>query len=227
VPYADYGADLRIGQANMNRNMFLYQLGTEYLPAIPDLHARLVADPPARIADIGCGLGWSSIGMAQAYPNARVDGFDLDDASVIEAQANIQDAGLADRVDILVRDGGDPALAGQYDLVTAFECIHDMSDPVAVLGTMRRLAGERGTVIVMDERVQEQFTPDGTDVERIMYGFSIFHCLPVGMAEHPSVGTGTVMRPDTLRGYARAAGFADIEILPIDNFFFNFYRLVR
>lgn len=227
VPYAEYPANMRIGQAEMNRNMFLSQLGTEYLPAIPDIHARLVADPPARIADIGCGLGWSSIGMAQAYQNVRVDGFDLDEASVAEAQPLIAAAGLSDRVEIQVRDGADPALSGRYDLVTAFECIHDMSDPVSVLATMRRLAGEHGTVIVMDERAGETFTPDGNEIEQLLYGFSVFHCLPVGMAEHQSVGTGTVMRPDTLRGYARAAGFADIEILPLENFFFNFYRLIQ
>ena len=227
VPYADYPADMRLGQAAANRNMFLYQLGTEYLPAIPDVHARLLADPPARVADIGCGLGWSSIGMARAYPNIRVDGFDLDEVSIVEAKQNVAEAGLTDRVEMLLRDAGDSGLAGQYDLVTAFECVHDMSDPVSALASMRRLAGENGTVIVMDERVGEKFTPTGNEVEQIMYGYSVFHCLPVGMADHPSVGTGTVMRPDTLRGYARAAGFADIEILPLENYFFNFYRLVR
>jgi SAM-dependent methyltransferase len=227
VPYSEYPDDMRLGQAGANRNMFLYQLGTEYLPAIADVHARLQADPPARVADIGCGLGWSSIGMAKAYPNIRVDGFDLDEASVNEAKEKVEEAGLSDRVQVLLKDAGDPSLAGQYDLVTAFECVHDMSDPVSALASMRRLAGEHGTVIVMDERVGEKFTPTGNDVEQIMYGYSIFHCLPVGMADHPSVGTGTVMRPDTLRDYARAAGFADIEILPLENFFFNFYRLIR
>ena len=231
VPYEDYGADLREGQAGMNRNLFLQQLGGEYLPAIPDLHARLVADPPARVADIGCGLGWSSIGIAKAYPNVTVDGYDLDAASVAEAQANVREAGLANRVNIHLRDAADrpdraPALAGRYDLVTAFECVHDMSDPVGALRTMRRLAGENGTVLIMDERVGESFSPDGGDVERFMYGFSVLHCLPVGMADQPSAGTGTVMRPPTLRRYAREAGFRDVEILPLENYFFNFYRLI-
>jgi 2-polyprenyl-3-methyl-5-hydroxy-6-metoxy-1,4-benzoquinol methylase len=226
VPFADYGEDLRRGQAGMNRGMFLHQLGQEYLPAIPDIHARFQADPPARIADIGCGLGWSSIGMAQAYPTVLVDGFDLDLASVEEAQTNVAAAGLEARVNIRARDAADATLAGRYDLVTAFECVHDMSDPVGALRSMRRLAGERGTVLVVDERVREQFTPDGNDLERLMYGFSVLHCLPAELAEQPSVGTGTVMRPSTLRGYAREAGFRDIEILPLENFFFTFYRLI-
>jgi 2-polyprenyl-3-methyl-5-hydroxy-6-metoxy-1,4-benzoquinol methylase len=225
VPYAEYGIDLREGQAGINRPMFLKQLGNEWLPAIPDVHARLLAAPAARIADTGCGAGWSSIGMAQSYPKVYVDGFDLDGASVELARANAEAAGLTERVKFYVRDSGDPQLAGRYDLVTAFECLHDMSQPVAALKAMRQLAGDKGAVLVVDERVGEAFTAAGNDVEWMMYGWSILHCLPVGKADEPSAETGTVMRPDTLRRYAMAAGFRSIEILPIDNFFFRFYRL--
>jgi SAM-dependent methyltransferase len=225
VPYADYGLDLRDGQAGMNRNLFLQSLGNEYLPAIDDLHDRLLADPPARVADIGCGVGWSCVGIARAYPNVIVDGFDLDEASVAEAQQIIRDAGVADRVDVLLRDAAAPDLAGRYDLVTAFECVHDMSDPVGALRTMRRLAGENGTVLVMDERVADTFDPEAGDVERFMYGFSVLHCLPVGLEERPSAATGTVMRADTLLGYAAEAGFAQAEVLPLEHPFFLFYRL--
>lgn len=225
VPYADYGSDLIDGQAGINRAMFLQQLGSEWLAAIPDLHPRLQSDPPARIADIGCGAGWSSIGMALAYPKVYVDGFDLDEASIGIAQKNAEHAGVAKRVIFQVRDAGDPKLAGRYDLVSAFECIHDMSNPVAALRAMRSLAGDSGIVLVVDERVGEKFSAKGNEVDWMMYGWSILHCLPVGMAEQPSAATGTVMRPDTLRRYAQEAGFRDIEILPIDNFFFRFYRL--
>ena len=225
VPYADYGVDLREGQAGINRAMFLKQLGTEWLPAVPDVHARLITDPPARIADVGCGAGWSSIGMGQSYPNVFVDGFDLDEASIALARANARTAGVADRVQFSVRDAGDPLLAGRYDLVTAFECLHDMSQPVGALKAMRQLAGEKGAVLVVDERVGESFAASGNDVEWMMYGWSILHCLPVGKADAPSAETGTVMRPATLRRYAVDAGFRRMEILPIDNLFFRFYRL--
>jgi 2-polyprenyl-3-methyl-5-hydroxy-6-metoxy-1,4-benzoquinol methylase len=225
VPYADYGVDLREGQAGINRAMFLKQLGAEWLPAVPDIQARLTAAPPARIADLGCGAGWSSIGMAQSYPNVLVDGFDLDDASIALARANAQAAGLADRVTFTARDAGDPQLAGRYDLVTAFECVHDMSQPVGALKAMRQLAGHTGAVLVVDERVGDAFTASGNDVEWMMYGWSILHCLPVGKADAPSAETGTVLRPDTLRRYAIDAGFRRMEILPIDNLFFRFYRL--
>lgn len=225
VAYGDYGANLREGQAGMNRAMFLNLMGTDWLPAVPDLDRRLQADPAARIADIGCGFGWSSIGMAQAYPKVRVDGYDMDEPSVQAARRNAAESGLTARVQFHRRDAGDADLQGRYDLVTAFECIHDMADPVAVLRAMLNLAGEDGTVLVMDERVADIFSPNGSEVEQIFYGFSVLHCLPVGMAEQPSAGTGTVMRADTLRRYAADAGFCDVEILPIDNYFFRFYRL--
>jgi 2-polyprenyl-3-methyl-5-hydroxy-6-metoxy-1,4-benzoquinol methylase len=225
VPYSRYGANLREGQASMNRAMFLQQLGREWLPSIADIHARLQADPPARVADIGCGAGWSCIGIAQSYPKIQVDGFDLDPASVELANENIEEAGLGDRVHAWLRDASDIELHGRYDLVTAFECLHDMSDPVGVLQSMRQLAGVKGSVIVMDERALEEFRPCSGSLEQLLYGFSILHCLPAGMAEQPSAGTGTVFRPKTMERYAREAGFSKVEILPIDNFFFRFYRL--
>ncbi|MBL8057780.1 MAG: hypothetical protein JNK29_13845, partial [Anaerolineales bacterium] len=87
------------------------------------------------------------------------------------------------------------------------------------------LAGRSGAVLVVDERVGDEFTPSGNDVEWMMYGWSVLHCLPAGMADSPSAGTGTVMRMDTLRRYAREAGFQSVEVLPIEHLFFRFYRL--
>ena len=100
-----------------------------------------------------------------------------------------------------------------------------MTDPVSALQTMRRLAKGDGTVLIVDERVGDRFTAKGNDVEWMMYGWSILHCLPVGMTEEHSAGTGTVMRADTLRKYAAEADFSNVEILPIEIFFFRFYRL--
>ncbi|MEZ4523454.1 MAG: class I SAM-dependent methyltransferase [Thermomicrobiales bacterium] len=226
VEFHDFGRPMRCGQAGMNRNLFLYELGQSWLPAIPDVHRRLESERPARIADVGCGLGWSSIGMALAYPNVQVDGFDLDAASVEDARQLVREYGLENRVNIQLRDAADPTLAGRYDLVTAFECVHDMSDPVGAIRTMKRLANEGGTVLIMDERAGDAFTPDGNDIEWLLYGFSVLHCLPVGMVDTPSAATGTVMRPSTLRQYAQQAGFREIEILPIETDFFYLYRLI-
>jgi SAM-dependent methyltransferase len=226
VPFGDYGADMREGQGGLNRAAFLQLLGTEWLPAVPDIHARLQAEPPARVAEIGSGAGWASIGLARAYPRVRVDGYDIDAPSVELARSNAREMGVADRVSFAVRDAADPALAGTYDLVLAFECVHDMANPVGALRSMRNLAGQSGAVIVMDERVGESFAARNDDTEWFMYGFSVLHCLPVGLVDRPSAATGTVMRPSTFRQYAIDAGFRDVKILPIDNFFYTFYRHV-
>jgi 2-polyprenyl-3-methyl-5-hydroxy-6-metoxy-1,4-benzoquinol methylase len=226
VPYPDYGEDMREGIAYGNRVMFVNLMGTEWLPAVSDVHERLQADPPARVADIGCGTGWSSISIARDYPKVRVDGFDLDEASIAEAKANAEAEGLTDRVTFQVRDAADPELSGRYDLAIAIECIHDMSRPVEALRAMRSMVGNDGAVLVVDERVGEDFTAPSGEIERLMYGYSVLHCLPVGMAEQPSVGTGTVMRPATLRRYATEAGFSGMEILSIENELWRFYRLV-
>lgn len=225
VPYGAYGADVREGQAAINRAPLLHQLGAEWIPVMPDVDARLRSQPAARVADIGCGAGWASIGIARSYPQALVDGFDFDAPSVALARENAREYGVAERVRFHVRDAADPELKGRYDLVLAFECIHDMSDPVGALRVMRQLAAENGCVLVADEKVAEEFTPGGEGLDWMMYGWSILHCLPAGMADQPSAATGTVMRPRLLGEYARQAGYRDVEVLPIDTDFFRFYRL--
>ncbi|MCC6179333.1 MAG: methyltransferase domain-containing protein [Chloroflexi bacterium] len=226
VSWADYGADAREGQAEQNRPIFLNLLATEWLPQVADIHARLGAEPAARVADIACGAGWSSIAIAKAYPKARVDGFDLDEPSVELARANATEHGVIDRVGFEVRDVADPSLAGRYDLVVGFEMLHDLTRPVEALRRMRGLLADGGAVLIMDERVAETFTAPGDDLERLFYGFSTLCCLPAGMAEQPSAATGTVMRPATLHQYALEAGFRDTESLPIEHDLFRFYRLI-
>ncbi len=117
---------------------------------------------------------------------------------------------------------------GAYDAVFAFECLHDMPRPVEVLAAAARALAPEGCVVVMDEAVAESFTAPGDELERLMYGFSLLVCLPDGMAHPPTVATGTVMRPNTLRSYGQAAGLETFEILPIEGFgFWRFYRLAR
>jgi SAM-dependent methyltransferase len=227
VPWEEYGELGREAQGDANRPLFANLLGSEWLPAITDVHERLLADPPARVADIACGAGWSSIAIASAYPKVTVDGYDLDESSVELARANLAGTGVEDRVAFHRRDAGDPELAGSYQLVTVFEAIHDMPRPVEVLRALAGLAAADGAVVVMDERVADVFTAPGDEVERLMYTYSVLCCLPVGLAETPSAGTGTVMRTDTLRRYAAEAGFADVEVLPIEHEVFRFYRLVK
>ncbi|MCI0584731.1 MAG: class I SAM-dependent methyltransferase, partial [Chloroflexi bacterium] len=218
--------DLVVAQELANRPLFRHLLVQEWLPAVPEIDGRLRGEPPARIADLACGTGWSSIAFARGYPLVQVDGIDIDPMSIERARANAAAEGIGEeRLRFHLVDAAAPDLDGQFDLVTIFEAVHDMSDPVAVLGAARRLLAPGGLVIVMDEKVAEAFTAPGDETERLMYGYSIFFCLANGLVDRPSVGTGAVMRPGTLKGYATAAGFSGFSILPIEHESFRFYRL--
>jgi 2-polyprenyl-3-methyl-5-hydroxy-6-metoxy-1,4-benzoquinol methylase len=225
VPYADYGDDLHEAQAAFTRPLFENLLGKEWLPSVPEIHERLRVDPAAKVADVACGQGRSSIEMARAYPEIRVDGIDSDRASIERARANLAASGVEDRVTFHERDAADAELAGRYDLVTIFEALHDMSYPVDVLRAARGLLADGGLVFIGDERTEDTFTAPAGEVERLFYGFSLFHCLPVGMVGEGAAGTGTVIRADTVRRYADEAGFTSCTVLPIENDFWRFYLL--
>ena len=222
--FGETGDDMRDGEGAANRPSYLGPLGREWLPSIVDVHERLMADPPARIADIGCGLGWSSIGMARAYPKVSVDGLDLDETSVSIARRNAAEAGLSARVRFVHGNAAAPGLEGGYDLVTMFESFHDMSHPVEILRSFRSLLADGGGILIVDLKAGETFSAPGDDLDRYLYGWSVMSCLHDGL-QRGGVGTGTVMRPSTLRAYAREAGLLDVEIVPIEHDQWRFYRL--
>jgi 2-polyprenyl-3-methyl-5-hydroxy-6-metoxy-1,4-benzoquinol methylase len=223
VPYAAYGAAMMRGQGGINRPAFSRDLTGAWLPAIPDLHTRLGNDPPARIADAGCGVGWSTLALARAYPRASVIGFDTDAASVDAARRRA----AAETVAVRFEQKGAEAIAGDgpFDLVLVLEALHDMARPTRALAAFRAALAPGGSVLVADERVAERFVAPGDDVERMMYGWSVVHCLPAAMVEQPSEAIGTAIRPETVQRCAREAGFASCEVLAIDNPLFRFYRM--
>jgi 2-polyprenyl-3-methyl-5-hydroxy-6-metoxy-1,4-benzoquinol methylase len=187
VSYAHYGADFRRGQGGVNRPAFHNDLTGSWLPAAPDVHSRL-ARPGARIADIGCGHGWSTIALACAYPDAQVIGYDSDEASTAEAREH------ATGIDVSFVEADGAALAGEgpFDAIVVLETLHDMARPVDALAAARKALADDGTVIVVDENVASAFTAPGDLTERIMYGWSS-HCLPAALAEQPSAGLGTAL----------------------------------
>ncbi len=225
VAYDDYGGEVRRGIAAFNRPAFLHELGSVWLPSITGLHEHLSTAPRARILDLGCGIGTSSIAMARAYPNVEVVGVDLDPASVQEARAAAHAAGLGDRVSFELGDAAVEPARGGFDLVTIFEALHDMGDPVGALRTARGRLVDGGSLLVADERVADAFTAPGDELERLNYAFSVLHCLPATMAESPVEANGTVLRAPTVRRWAAEAGFGRVEELPIEFPFWRFYRL--
>ena len=216
--------DLHDVQAAFTRPVFANHLTQNWLPALPEVQAKLDSGTPVHIAEVGCGEGLAAITIAGAYPNATVVGYDFDDASIDAARRLAVEAGVERRTEFEVQDAADPALRGDYDLVMAIEMLHDAPDPVGVLRTMRALAGDAGTVLVVDERTEDTFTVPTTEMERFFYTFSTLHCLAVSMQDG-GAGTGTLIRPDTMRRYATEAGFSSVEMLDVEHPQFVLYRL--
>lgn len=223
VDWADYGSDVVEAQEALNRPQFVNFVG-DWIGALPDIVERLRAGD-GRVADVACGTGWSSISIARAFPGVQVDGIDIDAGSIERARTHVEREGLADRVSFLFADAANAEGAGRYDLVTIFEAVHDMAQPAQVLATTRRLLKPGGAVLIADERVAETFTAPGDEAERLYYGYSVVGCLPNGLFDQPSVGTGTVLRPAALEAMAREAGFAGFTVLPTEHDSFRFYRL--
>jgi precorrin-6B methylase 2 len=224
VSFGEYGDVLREAQESLNRPAYEHFLAGWIENGLPDIHARLASGAPARVADLGCGCGWSTITLARTYPHAHLDGLDSDQASIARAQENAAASGV-DNISFGTHDAADPTLKGTYDLVCVFEALHDMARPVEALAAARELLSPGGCVLVMDERVADEFGAVGDPIERLMYSASAIHCLLVGRSDEPSAGTGAVMRTSTLTDYATRAGFSRTTVLPIEHDCWRFYRL--
>jgi 2-polyprenyl-3-methyl-5-hydroxy-6-metoxy-1,4-benzoquinol methylase len=223
VPYSDYGRAFRHGQGHINRPAFTDDLPGAWIDALPDVRTRL--ERGARVADVGCGQGWSTLALAKAFTNARVDGLDLDPDSIADSRRHAAEAGLDGRVRFIEADAAELAAQGRYELVLILEALHDLARPADALRAARAALADGGTVLVVDERVADSFTAPGDEVERMMFGWSVTHCLPTQMVEQPSAALGTALRADTVRQLAAQAGFGRVEVLPVENDFFRLYRL--
>ena len=246
VAFEEYGPELRGGLGALNRPGFTHEL-RGWVEALPDRAAAL--DAGGAVLDAGCGVGWSTIALANAFPKARIVGLDLDEASIIEARRNAIDAGVSDRVSFVHGNAGDAttvraaaavagtgtgtaettvdtdAAASGFDLVTVFEALHDMGRPVDALAGFRALLRPGGALLVADERVADAFHAGAEPVERMLYAMSVLHCLPATTAESGTVFNGTVLRAPTLRRWAAQAGFGRVDVLDIENPFWRFYRI--
>lgn len=223
VTFADYGEDMREGQGGINRPAFTHDLVDSWIPAVPDVHARLSGGRPARVADLGCGQGWATIAVARAYPNTDVVGIDSDAASIEDASRFAEAEGVEVRFEHA--DAERLEQLGPFDVVLILEVLHDLARPVEVLSAARRALAADGVLLVADEQVADSFTAPGDLLERMMYGWSVSHCLPSTMVEEPTAAIGTVIRAPTVRELAAEAGFDKFEAVDVDAGFFRLYRI--
>jgi 2-polyprenyl-3-methyl-5-hydroxy-6-metoxy-1,4-benzoquinol methylase len=223
IPYASYGMDMISAQGMSTRPMFTNDYVNSWIPAMPDIEKKLRNG--GKVAEVGCGVGWSSIALAKGLSNTIIDAIDPDELSIVEATRNAEKEGVADRITFHISTIEETELEGPYDLITAFECLHDMPYPVEALSRMRELLTPDGAVLIADEAVGDTLEENTNFMGHFFYNFSVLHCLPQALVFPDSAGTGTVIKPSILRRYAEDAGFGNVDVLPIENPQFRFYRI--
>jgi SAM-dependent methyltransferase len=229
VAFDMFGGDLRAAIAAINRPGFVHGIRA-WVGALPDVADRLDLDG-GLVLDLGSGEGWSSIALAKEFPLATVVGADLDPASVEAARRHAREYGVADRVTFTVANAADQvalraATGGSpVTLVTVFQALHDMGRPADALAAVRGLLAEHGAILVGDEAGADTYEAPASEDQRLKYAMSVLHCLPATTAEHPGDPNGTVLRTDTVRAWASAAGFEGVQVLDVEHPFWRFYRL--
>ena len=222
VPYAAYDAGGLDGAGDADRIEYLTGVAN-WLQATPELQQR--SRTARRVLDIACGHGWSALALAAALPHATVDAIDADAASIAAAQMNVARAGLADRVHLHQAPAEFFATPHTFDLITAFQCVHDMAQPVQVLRHLRELLAPGGILLVADLKMADHLEDNLTAQGHSHYNWSVLHCLPQARVDPASAATGCGMGPALLGRYAAQAGFAQCELLPIEHEGWFFYRL--
>jgi SAM-dependent methyltransferase len=179
-------------------------LTASWVPALDGVEERLRAG--ASVADVGCGHGASTILMAEAYPQSRFWGFDYHDASIEQARARAEAAGVSDRVLFGVAPAADFPGEG-YDLVTSFDCLHDMGDPVGAARHVRESLDEDGTWLIVEPFANDQVEDNLNPVGRIYYAASTLLCTPASLAQEVGLALGAQAGESRLRDVVTGGGF--------------------
>jgi SAM-dependent methyltransferase len=200
----EHGHDVYEGCERFFRPGYNANLISGWLPALDGVVARL--ERGALVADVGCGHGASTILMAQAFPNSTFVGSDYHDGSIETARRRAEDAGVADRVSFEVAPA--TAYSGtDYDLVTMFDCLHDMGDPVGAARHVRGTLKPDGTWMIVEpqagDRVEENLNPVG----RAYYGFSTLLCTPASLSQDVGLALGAQAGEARIGDVIGTAGF--------------------
>jgi SAM-dependent methyltransferase len=205
VGWHEHDARLFLGTERLFRPGYKGFLVDEWIPALTGVDARLRAG--ASVADIGCGHGASTILMAQAYPASRFVGYDYHEPSVSIARARAASAGVAERARFEIASAKDYPQDG-YDLVTFFDCLHDMGDPVGAAVHARRALVDGGTVMLVEPYAGDRPEDNHNPVGRAFYGFSTVVCTMASRAQEVGLALGAQAGEARLREIFEQAGFA-------------------
>ncbi|MET1039283.1 MAG: class I SAM-dependent methyltransferase [Aeromicrobium sp.] len=206
----EHNEDVHEGTERFFAPSYRAHLVAEWLPACEGVVDKL--DEGAKVADVGCGHGASTVLMAQAFPRSRFVGSDYHRASIDTARQRAEEAGVSDRVDFITEAA--QMLDGQgYDLVTTFDCLHDMGDPVGAARHIRGLIADDGTWMIVEpaagDRVQDNFNPVG----RAYYGFSTLLCTPTSLAQDVGLALGTQAGPAKIQDVVTTGGFTRFRMV--------------
>jgi SAM-dependent methyltransferase len=180
-------------------------LTSSWIPALHGVEAKLTAG--AKVADVGCGHGASTIIMAQAYPKSTFRGFDYHQGSIDAANKRASDAGVSDRVEFEVADAKSFGGTG-YDLVCYFDCLHDMGDPVGAARHAKEVLAKDGTVLLVEPYANDDVEQNINPVGRMFYGASTFLCTPSSLAQDVGLALGAQAGEHRLKGVFTEAGFS-------------------
>ena len=183
---------------------YVAALVPEWIPALDGVEEKLTAG--ARVADLGCGLGSSSVLMAQAYPRTTVVGSDYHAESVDLARKNAAEAGVGDRVSFEVATAQSFSGSG-YDLVTTFDALHDMGDPVGAARRVREALAPDGTWLLVEPFAGDAVEDNLNPVGRLYYSGSTFLCVPNALAQQGGHALGAQAGEAAIRQVATEAGF--------------------
>jgi ubiquinone/menaquinone biosynthesis C-methylase UbiE len=208
VAWHEHHEDVFVGCDAFYRPGYVAELIPSWIPALDGVDATLTAG--GRVADLGCGLGSSSVLLAQAYPRTTIVGSDYHGESIELARKKAAEAGVADRVSFEVATA--QTFTGRdYDLVTMFDCLHDMGDPVAAARRVRQALAPDGTWLLVepyaDDTVENNFTPVG----RLFYSGSMFLCVPNGLSQPGGYALGAQAGEAATRRVITEAGFTRIR----------------
>ncbi len=204
VGWHEHNHDVFDGCERFFRPGYNAALVPEWLPALDGVVAKLEAG--TRVADLGCGHGSSTILMAQAFPNSTFVGSDYHAGSIETARERAEAAGVADRVSFETAAAGAEHDDG-YALVTMFDCLHDMGDPVGAARQVRRMLEPDGTWLIVEpmagDRVEDNLNPVG----RAYYGFSTFLCTPASLSQDVGLALGAQAGEARIGDVVAAGGF--------------------